>query len=140
MEALVKEDPSVVITVDCGVTNFEEIERLRSLNIDVIIIDHHIVPPRWPNAFAIIDAKKETETYPFKFLCGAGMAFKTIQAILRKDNFNLPEGWEKWLLDVAAIATVADMVPLLDENRALAHYGLKVLRKTRRVGLAALFK
>ncbi|MEK7647030.1 MAG: single-stranded-DNA-specific exonuclease RecJ [Patescibacteria group bacterium] len=140
VEAIIKENPAVVITVDCGVTNFDEVERLNSLGIDAIIIDHHIVPPRWPNAFAIIDAKKETETYPFKFLCGAGMAFKTVKAILRKDNFDLPEGWEKWLLDVAAIATVADMVPLLDENRALVHFGLKVLRKTRRVGLTVLFK
>lgn len=140
VESLIKEEPTVVITVDCGVTNFDEVERLRSFNIDAIIIDHHIVPPRWPNAFAIIDAKKETETYPFKFLCGTGMAFKTVKAILQRDNFGLPNGWEKWLLDVVAIATVADMVPLLGENRVLAHYGLKVLRKTKRVGLAALFK
>ncbi len=128
----------LVITVDFGVTDYDEVELANSLGMDVIILDHHIVPPRWPNAYAVVDHKQPDDTYPSKVLCGTGMAFKLVQGILAKNRYGLIPGWEKWLLDVVAIATVADMVPLIQENRTLLYYGLKVLQKTRRVGLQKL--
>jgi len=129
----------VLITVDCGVTDFDEIELGRSVGIDTIILDHHLVPPRWPNALAIIDHKHPEETYPEKVLSGAGLAFKLVQALVKTEKFPITAGWEKWLLDLVAIAAIADMVPLVGENRVLVTYGLKVLAKARRLGLKYLF-
>ncbi len=133
----------LIITVDCGITDYNEVEEINKAGIDIIIIDHHLAPEKLPNAFAIIDSKQEKDSYPFKYLCGAGVVFKTIQALIAKGNesasWRIVPGWEKWLLDLAAIATIADMVPLVDENRALAHYGLKVLEKTNRIGFLNLF-
>lgn len=129
----------VLITVDCGVTDFDEIELANSLGIDTIVLDHHLVPPRWPNAFAIIDHKHPEEPYPEKILSGGGLAFKLVQALIKTERFPVPAGWEKWLLDLVAIAAIADMVPLAGENRTLVTYGLKVLAKTRRLGLKHLF-
>lgn len=129
----------LLITIDCGVTDYDEIELANSLGIDVIILDHHLVPPKWPRAFAIIDHKREEETYPEKVLSGAGLAFKLTQALIRSEKFQVAPGWEKWLLDLAAIAAIADMVPLSGENRVLVSYGLKVLRKAKRIGLRQLF-
>ncbi|MEK7560565.1 MAG: single-stranded-DNA-specific exonuclease RecJ [Patescibacteria group bacterium] len=131
---------TLLITIDCGVTDYNEIELARSLGIDTIVIDHHIVPPRWPNAYAIVDHKQEDETYPEHVLSGAGLAFKLVQALIANGQYAdvIEPGREKWLLDCVAIAAVADMVPLTGENRALVAFGLKVLRKMRRRGLAAL--
>src|SRR3989344_4374196 len=132
--------PALVVMIDCGITNFQGIEKLRFHNIEVIVIDHHLTPPKLPEACAIINAKRENDNYPYKYLCGAGEAFKTIQAILKIDSFGLPPGWEKWLLDLVGIAVIADMVPLTDENRALVYYGLRVAQKTKRPGLLALYR
>lgn len=130
----------LIITVDCGITDYNEIEEINKAGIDVIVIDHHLASEKLPNAFAIIDSKQEKDNYPFKYLCGAGVVFKTIQALVERGGFNIVPGWEKWLLDLVAIATIADMVPLVDENRVLARYGLKVLEKTNRIGLLNLFR
>jgi single-stranded-DNA-specific exonuclease len=153
-----KEDGvSLIITVDCGVADVDEVERAKKVGIDVIITDHHEPPrlakPRHPSlekagkaedtipkCVAVIDAKREDSKYPFKELCGAGVAYKLAQAILKKKNFGLKEGSEKWFLDMVGIATLSDMVPLVGENRALAFYGLKVLRKSPRVGLMKLLR
>lgn len=130
----------LIITLDCGITDYEEVERVNSAKIDVVIIDHHLPPEKLPNAFAIVDSKQKDDKYPFKYLCGAGVAFKAVQALIEKGNFNITKGWEKWLLDLVALATIADMVPLTGENRVLVHYGLQVFRKTRRTGLLAFLK
>lgn len=130
----------VLITIDCGVTNVAEVARAQKAGIDVIIIDHHLVPPVWPDAYAIIDPKQPEDHYPSGQLCGAALAFKVVCALLLRGSFGLPKGWERWLLDVVAIATVADMVPLTEENRILVHWGLAVLRKTRRPGLRELLR
>ena len=98
------------------------------------------MPANPPKAYAIVDLKQEGETYPTKFLSGAGIAFKTICAVIKVGKFNIVPGWEKWLLDVVAIATVADIVPLLGENRTLVYYGLKVLKKTQRPGLLSFYR
>jgi len=130
----------LIITIDCGVTNFKEIEYAQANGVDVIILDHHIIPPAWPPAHAVLNPKREDEQYPYKYICGTALAFKLVDAMMKKYKWNVVEGWQKWLLDVVAISTVADMVPLTGENRVLLRYGLAVLRKTRRKGLLELFK
>jgi single-stranded-DNA-specific exonuclease len=146
IDEFIEQKAKLIITLDCGITDIEEVEKANQNSMDVIIIDHHLAPEKLPNAFAVVDSKQKKDKYPFKDLCGAGVAFKTIQALIKKGSaqggqgFNIVPGWEKWLLDLVAIATVADMVPLVNENRTLVFYGLQVLRKTRRPGLISLFR
>ncbi len=134
---------TLIITVDVGTTAEEAVRRAKELGVDVIIADHHEIVSALPAAVAVLNPKRAP--YPFPHLCGAGVAFKLVQALLAEgrrrgiERFTaLPEGWEKWLLDLVGIATVADMVPLVGENRVLAHYGLAVLRKSPRPGIRAL--
>ncbi len=131
---------SLLFTLDSGVSNFEEIKKASEMGIDVIVVDHHEPPPILPSALVIVDPKQKDETSPFIYFCTAGLLFKIICALLKKRNFGLPIGWEKWLLDLVAVATIADMVPMVNENRILVHYGLKVLRRNRRPGLNALLQ
>ncbi|MEI6480365.1 MAG: single-stranded-DNA-specific exonuclease RecJ [bacterium] len=135
-----EEGVKLLISLDCGITDVEEVEHAKSLGVDMIITDHHLPGEKLPKAYAILDPKQEGDTYPEKMLCGTGVAFKLIQAILVKNRFGLPEGQEKWFLDMVGIATLSDMVPLLGENRVLGAYGLRVLRKSKRPGLLALLK
>ncbi len=135
-----KQGVSLIITVDCGITDVAETACAKELGIDVIITDHHLPQATLPDALAVINAHRHDDTYPFKGLCGTGTAFKLVEALIQKGDFDLTEGWEKWLLDLVAIATVADMVPLTGENRALVRYGLMVLHKGRRPGLVALLE
>ncbi len=130
----------LIVTVDCGITDVEEIEEAAKKGMDTLVIDHHLQQEKLPPALAVVDPKQEKDEYPFKMLCGTAVAFKTINAIVERGDFNIVEGWTKWLLDLVCIATIADMMPLTDENRALVFYGLQVLRKTKRPGLLALFK
>ena len=152
---------SLIITVDLGITNIKEVAYAQENGIDVIVTDHHlphveiingvetqILPP----AYEVINTKKTNETYREKMLCGCATAWKVVCGILMyvKNNnktektifeqkiFDIPSGWEKWSLDMVGLSTVADMVPLMNENRILALYGLKVLRKSKRMGLRAL--
>ena len=136
-----KDGVALVVTVDCGITDVEEVALANELGVDVIITDHHLPQAVLPSAYAVINSKQEGDEYPDDQLCGAGVAFKLAQAILMRGNFaHIPQGWEKWLLDMAGLSTIADMVPLRKENRMLAYYGLKVLRKSPRPGLQALLK
>ena len=136
----------LIITCDCGITNFEEIKAAKDAGLAVVLSDHHTPPDNLPPADAIIHAFQPGETYPDKGLAGAAVAFKLAQGLLkkhRKNNPSLPdaethEGFEKWLLDLVAIATIGDMVPLIGESRTLARYGLTVLNKTRNIGLKKL--
>ncbi|MEK7650739.1 MAG: single-stranded-DNA-specific exonuclease RecJ [Patescibacteria group bacterium] len=129
----------LVITIDCGITDFTEVKLANKLNLDVIITDHHLPPETLPEAYAIINPKQLGDTYPDKMLCGSGVIFKVVQALIRRGEFNLDKNWEKTLLDLVAIATISDRVPLTDENRALAKFGLLMLQRSRRPGLRALF-
>jgi single-stranded-DNA-specific exonuclease len=131
---------NLLITLDCGITDVSEVEHAKSLGMEVIITDHHLPGEKLPDAFSILDPKQEGCEYPDKMLCGTGVAFKLIQGILEKNRFGMGEDQEKWFLDMVGIATLSDMVPLLNENRVLASYGLRVLRKSRRPGLVALLK
>ncbi len=139
IEELAKTKTKLLITCDCGISNFDEVQLANNFAVDVIITDHHGIPAQLPEAFAIIHPQIEGETYPFKFLCGSGVAFKLIQGLFRHPLCKLDSSeaskQEKWLLDLVAIATVADMVPLVGENRTLVKYGLIVLKKNQRLGL-----
>lgn len=131
--------PALIITIDCGTTDNEAVTLATELGIDVIITDHHEPKATLPMAVAVVNPKVG-DTYPFTGLCGAAVIFKLTQALIARGNFNLPPGLEKWWLDMVGIATIADMVPLTDENRVFAHYGLMVLRKSRRPGLQQLLR
>lgn len=131
---------SLIVTVDLGTTEVFEIAYAREFGIDVIVTDHHLEPDILPKAFAIINPKLKNSRYPFDGLCGAGVAWKLVQAMLIKDRSIMPEGQEKWFLDLVGIATLSDMVPLVGENRMLAQSGLLVMKRGRRLGLSALLK
>lgn len=132
-----KYSPSLIITIDCGTSDLEAADFAKELGIDLIITDHHEPKEKLPEAVAVVNPKVG-DSYPFSGLCGSGVIFKLVRAILQKNRFDLSVGKEKWWLDMVGVATIADMVPLVDENRVLAFYGLKVLRKTRRPGLQKL--
>lgn len=140
LSALADEGVSLLITVDCGITENENVALAQSLGIDVIVTDHHLPQNTLPPAYAVVNPHRADSVYPEKVLCGTGVAFKLVEALIQKGNFNLPVGWEKWLLDLVALATVADMVPLTGENRTLVRFGLQVLARGRRKGLAALLR
>ncbi len=138
----IKTEVKLLITFDLGITAVAEVAQAQSAGIDVIITDHHLPHTDLPRAFAIINPKQDGCLYPDKMLCGAGLAFKLVQALIIKygEYWKIPNGWEKWLLDMAGLATLADQVPLTNENRIFAYYGLKVLQKARRPGMAELFR
>ncbi len=139
IEEIASKEFNLMITIDCGTADVEEVSLARSLGMDVIITDHHEAHEVLPDAI-IVNHKLIESNYPERILCGAGVVFKLIQALIQKGNFNLPKGFEKWFLDMTGVATMADMVPLVGENRALAHYGLLVLRKSPRLGLQQLLR
>lgn len=134
----------IIITCDCGIANTAEISVAQAAGIDVIITDHHAMPAVLPQAFATIHPKVPGETYPWDGLAGGGVAFKLVQALQsRAEAAGFPPpapGFDKWLLDLVAISSVADMVPLLGETRTLVKFGLTVLAKTRRIGLRKLME
>ena len=143
----------LIITVDCGIADAAEVAHANSLGIDVIVTDHHLPGEIIPEAFAIVDPKQEGETYPYKDFCGGGVAWKLVCAMLQlsapdpeTEKLSFPNredfkpGWEKWLLDMAGLSTIADMVPLTGENRVIAKYGLMVMRKSPRIGFQKLCK
>lgn len=133
------EAPCLIITIDCGTTDSEAVARAHELGIEVIITDHHEPKEVLPTAVAVVNPKVGT-TYPFNGLCGAGVVFKLVQALISRGGFAISAGQEKWWLDMVGLATIADMVPLRDENRVFAHFGLMVLRKSRRPGLQKLLR
>ena len=142
VETLFKDKVTLMITVDVGITDVETISKAQDLGIDVIVTDHHLPGEKLPKAYVILNSKQNHCDYPDDMLCGAALSWKLVVALITRGNFvsKIPAGFEKWLLDLVGISTIADMVPLLKENRVLAHYGLKVLRKTRRPGLLKLFR
>jgi single-stranded-DNA-specific exonuclease len=139
IEELSKDQVKLLITVDCGIRNHKEINYAKKLGIGVVVTDHHEQSDGLPKALAIINPKIKNSKYPEKILCGAGVVWKLIEAILKTKRDLLKEGQEKWLLDLVGLATLSDMVPLMGENRALAYFGLSVLQKGRRLGLQKLF-
>ena len=194
IDTLKEKGVTLIITIDSGITNIEEVAYGKSVGVDFIVTDHHLPITKEmsedrqqktdkskkqklitvqivPDAIAVINSKQDACTYDDDMLCGCAVAWKLSCAILStlrvakiaqesfQGNSNqvsdvsntaqykkvletvktFPVGWEKWMLDLVAISTIADMVPLQKENRALAHFGLKVLRKTKRPGLLHIF-
>ena len=140
IDSFIKDGVNLIITIDLGISAKEEVLLANANNIDVIITDHHLSGEDLPSAYAILNPK--IDEYPYKMLCGSGVVFKFIQGFLFKyrEYFKIKDGAEKWMLDMAGLATLSDMVPLLDENRVIAYFGLQVLRKSRRLGLKELLK
>ncbi|HUS89266.1 MAG TPA: single-stranded-DNA-specific exonuclease RecJ, partial [Desulfosporosinus sp.] len=141
IERAAKAGVSVLITVDCGVTAVAEVALARTLNIDVIITDHHEPTEILPDAFAILNPKVKDSGYPFRDLAGVGVAFKLAQALLQSlGNSEVGIHSELELLDLVALGTIADLVPLVGENRIFVHYGLLQMEKTLHTGLEALLE
>ena len=139
IEKISKEGYTLIITVDCGITGNDEIEFAKKLGIDTIVTDHHEPAEELPkHAIAIIDCKRKDNTYPFRELCGAGVAFKVCQAISQK--LDLDEKEYLKYLDIACIGTISDIVPLVDENRVITKLGLKLVKCTKNLGLQVLLK
>jgi single-stranded-DNA-specific exonuclease len=132
LESLHKQGVSLVVTVDCGISTVDEVERAQSMGLDVVITDHHTVPSQIPPAIAAVDPKRADSHYPFPELAGVGVAFKLLQAL--HSALGNEERLDH-LLDLVALGTVADMVPLLGENRYLVKRGLEVLNSANRLGL-----
>ena len=133
----VKEGFSLVVTVDCGSRNFEIIDELKAKNIDVVVTDHHECEDELPKAVAVINPKRK-DYEGFRDLAGVAVAFKVARALVQKGK--IPDGQEKWLLDLVLIGTICDDMPLARENRILGYFGVKVLEKTRRAGLLELMR
>lgn len=136
IDAAVEQEVTLLVTVDCGINENEAVLRCAAHGIDVIICDHH-EPDVLPLAYAILNPKVPGCTYPFRELCGCGVAFKFIQAIAEHVHAE-PESWQKYL-DFVAIATAADMVSLEQENRTLVREGLQRMRTKPRTNLMAMF-
>jgi len=134
------QDCKIFISIDCGISNFKEIEIIRKLGMKPIIIDHHQVPKKLPRAEIIINPLQRGDKYPFKNLAAGGISFKIAQALIKeikkpKLSHNSVNKDEWSFLGLACLATIADCCPLLGENRILVKYGLASLQKTRRVGI-----
>ncbi|MBN1829068.1 MAG: single-stranded-DNA-specific exonuclease RecJ [Deltaproteobacteria bacterium] len=134
---------SLIVTVDCGVSDFDEVAYATSLGVDCIVVDHHEVPSRLPAAVAVINPHREDCSFPCKYLAGAGVAFNVLIAL--RSRLRAAAFWDgrpypnlKDYLDLVALGTIGDLVPLVDENRIFAKVGLDVLSKTSRPGLRAL--
>ena len=126
---------SLLITVDCGITSHQEVEFAQKLGLDMIITDHHQPSEKVPDALAVLNPKRSQCMYPEKELAGVGVAFKLVQALSQRKSHDFRQ-----YFDLVALGTVADLVPLLGENRILVKHGLAQMAETERVGLKALLQ
>lgn len=140
IQKFIDEDVKLLFTIDLGTTDHEDIAQAQANGIDVIVSDHHLLHETLPKAFAIVNPK--IGSYPDPMLCGSGVVFKLVQGFIKKygEAFKINIGWEKWLLDMAGLATLSDMVPLVGENRLIARFGLQVFRKSPRPGVTQLLR
>ncbi len=129
---------NLIITVDCGTTDFVEIELANKNGIDVSVCDHHETKEILPDAYAIINPKRKDSEYPFSDLSGVGVVFKLVWALF--SVFNQTKEALAEHLDLVALGTIADIVPLIDENRVLAHFGLKQIGRSSKIGIQSLLK
>lgn len=141
IERFIAEGKKLIVTVDCGIANGLELDHAFDAGVTTIVCDHHQMGTHFPDHAIVLHPLAPGETYANKTLCGTGVAFKFASGLMteaRKRGADFPEGHEKWLLDLVAIATVTDVMPLTGENRVLEYFGLKVLNKTRRPGIRAI--
>ena len=136
IEKISEEKFTLMITVDCGITSIQEIEYAKDLGIETIITDHHEPGQDIPKAVAVIDCKRKDNKYPFRELAGVGVVFKLIQALGK--TLNVKEEQYLKYLDIVALGTISDIVPLIDENRIITKLGLMLIAQTRNYGLKAL--
>lgn len=138
VEEIIKNGTKLIISVDCGVTSQDLIDNF-SEKVDFIVIDHHeIDPKKIPQRALILHPRLVEKGIPSQNLSACGMAFFLAKNIASSKKFGISMGWEKWLLDLVALSTICDIVPLVGQNRILAKFGLKVLSKTKRIGIEAL--
>ena len=128
----------LIVTCDCGITAVETVRQAREAGLDVVVTDHHLLGPTAPPANAILDPQRPDDVSGLGTLCGTGVAFKLVQALV--EPLGLPASFSLHFLDFVAVATVADVVPLIGENRVLVRHGLKVLNRTRWPGFRALIR
>ena len=128
-------NPKLIVTVDCGITALEEVDYIKSNNVDIIITDHHECMESLPNAYGVINPTRVDSTYPFRYLAGVGVALKVIMALCKKRNL---QDYYLNYMDVVALGTVADVVNLTGENRVIVRYGLKKMMKMPNLGLEKL--
>ncbi|MCA9508251.1 MAG: single-stranded-DNA-specific exonuclease RecJ [Myxococcales bacterium] len=145
VDRLHQQGAQLIITADCGITAHAQIDYARSLGIEVIVVDHHEVGDSLPNAYAVVNPKRQDCESDASYLCAAGVCFflvLAIRRILREQNFFSMEAQPdvKKLLDLVALATVSDVVPLIKDNRILIKAGLAILKKGQRIGLNALLE
>jgi single-stranded-DNA-specific exonuclease len=137
LESLAQEGVTLVITVDCGIGDILQVKQAQQKGLDIIVTDHHSISHGLPPALAVVNPKRADSAYPFSQLAGVGVAFKFLQALYQTlGRANMLDE----MLDLVSVGTVADMVPLLGENRYLVIKGLKVLNRTRRVGLQEMLR
>lgn len=129
---------AVLVTLDCGTTALDAVRAARGAGMDVVVVDHHLPGEAWPDALALVNPRRPDSRYPCADLCGAGLAWKLAVALAAE--LRLPDGQAWRLLDLVALATVADLVPLAGENRVLVRLGLKLMGETPWPGLAALLR
>ena len=129
---------SVLLTADCGIVAHDAVARARDLGLDVIVTDHHTPSAALPDALAVVNPNRIDCDYPEGVLCGAGVAFKLVHRLVERRGGSLEDLLPD--LDLVALATVADLVPLTGENRVLVRYGLRALARTTKVGLRALMR
>ena len=136
IKKIASEGYKLMVTVDCGITGIEEVEYAKELGIETIVTDHHEPGESFPDAIAVVDCKRKDNTYPFRELAGVGVAFKLCQAISQK--LNLDEKQYLKYLDIVALGTISDIVPLKDENRVITKLGLMLIKQTKNCGLVSL--
>jgi single-stranded-DNA-specific exonuclease len=137
---LIKQGVRLLITVDCGITALGEVSFAKLLGMDVIVTDHHTCKDRLPNdAYAVLNPKRPDSSYPFDSLAGVGVAFKLVLAIAMALKINTTQCFYKYI-DIVTIGTIADVVPLIDENRIMVDKGIKALKNSARPGIRALLK
>lgn len=140
IDLLRKKDCKILVTIDLGIRSFIEAEYCKNIGIPLIITDHHLPDNKLPDADYIINSKQKGDKYSFKELAGCGVIYKVIQALSTEFPEQISQSFLKWNLDLVAISTISDVVPLIGENRTLAKYGLIVIKKTKNLGLRALIK
>ena len=138
VEKIAQEGYKLMITVDCGITCIDEINKANELGMDVIVTDHHEVGDELPNAVAVVDCKRKDNKYKCRDLAGVGVAFKLSQALAMKLGIDEKE-YLKYL-DIVCIGTISDIVPLVDENRLISKLGMMLVNQTRNIGLQAILK
>jgi single-stranded-DNA-specific exonuclease len=146
LEKIKESGTRLIITIDVGITGFEAADWCKEHDIDLIITDHHLPAQddegkeKLPDSYTLVNPKRNECNYPDPMLCGCGVMYKIIQAFVQKygTEFSIHAGWEKWQLDMVGISTISDLVPLQNENRIFAKFGMQVIKKTKRPGLQKL--